>query len=67
MSETTMAVLAQIKALSEQERQQLLAALPALDPPAEVSDADLDELYDALDWHYEGGPDDAARVDEFQR
>lgn len=67
MSESTAAVLEQIKALPDEERQELLDALPSLAPPVEVSPEALDRLYEALDWHYEGGVDDAARVDEFQR
>jgi hypothetical protein len=67
MSATTIAVLEQIKALSEEERQELLNALPSLAPSNNVPPDALDRLYEALDWHYEGGVDDAARVDEFQR
>lgn len=67
MSEATIAVLEQIRALPDEERQELLDALPSLAPPVEVSAEALDQLYDAIDWHYEGGVDDAARVDEFQR
>lgn len=48
MSQTTIAVLEQIKALSEQERRELIAALPSLAPSAETAAAGLDRVYEAL-------------------
>ena len=67
MSQATLAVLEQIKALSEEERRELLAALPSLAPTDVSSGSGLDEVYEALAWRYQGQPDDAARVDELQR
>ncbi len=67
MSHSTIALLEQIKALPNEERRELLKALPSLDPPREITGDGLDLVYEALAWRYDGEPDDAARVDDLRR
>ncbi|HEV7404526.1 MAG TPA: hypothetical protein VGO11_16415 [Chthoniobacteraceae bacterium] len=67
MSHSTIAVLEQIKALSDEERRELFDALPSLNPSHKITTDGLDLIYEALAWRYEGGPDDAAHVDELRR
>ncbi len=67
MSHSTIALLEQIKALSDEERQELFKALPSLNSPRAITTDGLDLVYEALAWRYDGEPDDAARVDDLRR